>query len=241
VDIYQRDATSWSPAQHRCAWDQWQLPTALALPAEKAAQPRPALQTDSAHFVIEQGGHRWQFCRTSGHLTQWWRDGQPTLLAPVLDNFTRAPLDNDIGVSEATRIDPNAWVERWKAAGMYDLTPVLLQCDALENATDVVIATRHAWQYNGQTLFISRKPGEWLAMAFCMAMFRCNAIWMCRRLRVSACSVSLLRLQSRSVGGDLGRMKTTRIANWPRGRALDITARATAYGLYFPDRKWPAL
>lgn len=157
VDIYQRDATSWSPAQHRCAWDQWQLPTALALPGEKAAQPRPALQTDSAHFVIEQGGHRWQFSRTSGHLTQWWRDGQPTLLAPVLDNFTRAPLDNDIGVSEATRIDPNAWVERWKAAGMYDLTPVLLQCEALENATDVVIATRHAWQYNGQTLFISKK------------------------------------------------------------------------------------
>ncbi|XWJ91154.1 beta-galactosidase [Phytobacter ursingii] len=157
VDIYQREATSWSPAQHRCAWDQWQLPTALALPAEKAKYPRPTLQIDEAHFVVEQGGHRWQFCRTSGHLSQWWRDGQPTLLAPVLDNFTRAPLDNDIGVSEATRIDPNAWVERWKAAGMYDLTPVLLQCDALENAQDVVIATRHAWQYNGQTLFISEK------------------------------------------------------------------------------------
>jgi hypothetical protein len=29
------------------------------------------------------------------------------------------PLDNDIGVSEVDRIDPNAWVERWKSAGLY--------------------------------------------------------------------------------------------------------------------------
>jgi beta-galactosidase len=191
VDIYQRDATSWSPAQHRCAWDQWQLPTALALPAEKAAQPRPTLQTDDAHFVIEQGGHRWQFSRTSGHLTQWWRDGQPTLLAPVLDNFTRAPLDNDIGVSEATRIDPNAWVERWKAAGMYDLTPVLLQCDALENATDVVIATRHAWQYNGQTLFISEKTwrvaGDGVLHGDIQVQRNLDAAACAYRLAVSAC------------------------------------------------------
>jgi beta-galactosidase len=60
---------------------------------------------------------RWQFDRASGNLTQWWRNGVETLLSPLTDNFTRAPLDNDIGVSEATQIDPNAWVERWKAAG----------------------------------------------------------------------------------------------------------------------------
>ena len=32
-----------------------------------------------------------------------------TTADPLRDQFTRAPLDNDIGVSEATRIDPNAW------------------------------------------------------------------------------------------------------------------------------------
>ncbi|MFP1463630.1 hypothetical protein ACLB1E_31215 [Escherichia coli] len=36
-----------------------------------------------------------------------------------------APLDNDIGVSEVTRIDPNAWVERWKAAGHYQAEAAL--------------------------------------------------------------------------------------------------------------------
>ncbi len=48
-----------------------------------------------------------------------WIGDEKQLLTPLRDQFTRAPLDNDIGVSEATRIDPNAWVERWKAAGHY--------------------------------------------------------------------------------------------------------------------------
>jgi beta-galactosidase len=46
---------------------------------------------------------------------------QEQLLTPLRDQFIRAPLDNDIGVSEVERIDPNAWVERWKSAGLYAL------------------------------------------------------------------------------------------------------------------------
>ncbi|MDM8621173.1 beta-galactosidase, partial [Escherichia coli] len=67
------------------------------------------------------------------------------------------PLDNDIGVSEATRIDPNAWVERWKAAGHYQAEAALLQCTADTLADAVLITTAHAWQHQGKTLFISRK------------------------------------------------------------------------------------
>lgn len=157
VDIHQPRATSWSPAHHRSAWDQWRLPAPLCLAAKNDAGPRPVLHSDDAQFVIEQGNQRWQFSRVTGHLMQWWRDGRPTLLSPVCDSFTRAPLDNDIGVSEVTRIDPNAWVERWKAAGMYNLTSELLACEARENAAEIVITTRHAWQYNGEALFISDK------------------------------------------------------------------------------------
>ncbi|SQC43053.1 beta-D-galactosidase [Klebsiella pneumoniae] len=61
------------------------------------------------------------------------------LLTPLRDQFTRAPLDNDIGVSEATRIDPNAWVERWKAAGHYQAEAALLQCTADTLADAVLI------------------------------------------------------------------------------------------------------
>lgn len=48
-----------------------------------------------------------------------WRSG--AAVDPLRDQFIRAPLDNDIGVSEVERIDPNARVERWKSAGLYDL------------------------------------------------------------------------------------------------------------------------
>ncbi len=69
-------------------------------------------------FCIELGNKRWQFNRQSGFLSQMWIGDKKQLLTPLRDQFTRAPLDNDIGVSEATRIDPNAWVERWKAAAI---------------------------------------------------------------------------------------------------------------------------
>ncbi|MCZ6067525.1 hypothetical protein O5258_18800 [Escherichia coli] len=86
-----------------------------------------------------------------------WIGDEKQLLTPLRDQFTRAPLDNDIGVSEATRIDPNAWVERWKAAGHYQAEAALLQCTADTLADAVLITTAHAWQHQGKTLFISRK------------------------------------------------------------------------------------
>lgn len=46
-----------------------------------------------------------------------WIGDEKQLLTPLRDQFTRAPLDNDIGVSEATRIDPNAWVETLEGGG----------------------------------------------------------------------------------------------------------------------------
>ncbi|MGY5958144.1 beta-galactosidase [Kosakonia sp. BK9b] len=157
VDVYQRAATSWSGADHRCAWDQWRLPTPLYITPRLASAPRPQLEVNEQTYDICHQNQRWQFCRRSGNLVQWWRDGQPTLLVPVSDCFSRAPLDNDIGVSEATRIDPNAWVERWKAAGMYDLRAELLDCTVEERASEVVVTTVHRWSGAGKNAFVSRK------------------------------------------------------------------------------------
>src|SRR5699024_2516661 len=95
-----------------------------------AASCTPDLSIDDAFFSVESGHKRWQFNRHSGFLSQYWLDDQPQLLSPLMDQFNRAPLDNDIGVSEAHHIDPNAWVERWKAAGHYQPEVLLLQCEA---------------------------------------------------------------------------------------------------------------
>ncbi|CAM7174601.1 beta-galactosidase [Klebsiella quasipneumoniae subsp. similipneumoniae] len=112
----------------------------------------PQLTTSETDFCIELGNKRWQFNRQSGFLSQMWIGDEKQLLTPLRDQFTRAPLDNDIG-----RIDPNAWVERWKAAGHYQAEAALLQCTADTLADAVLITTVHAWQHQGKTLFISRK------------------------------------------------------------------------------------
>ncbi|SNY61972.1 beta-galactosidase [Enterobacter sp. CC120223-11] len=157
VEVWQTDATAWSDAQHLCAWDQWKIPAPLALAEWPVAGVAPQLTTSDAAFTVSHGNQRWAFSRESGHLEQWWRNEQPGLLSPVQDNFTRAPLDNDIGVSEATRIDPNAWVERWKAAGLYDMEATLLHCEAQTQGESVTIVTRHAWMHQQKALFISDK------------------------------------------------------------------------------------
>ncbi len=157
VEVYQLKATPWSPENHRCAWDQWPLPAPLFIaPPAPGGVPPVLTQTDEMLTLTHQQ-QRWIVDRTSGHLTQWLNNGVETLLSPLTDNFTRAPLDNDIGVSEATRIDPNAWVERWKAAGMYDITPRLLRCEGEQHAREAVVTTLHAWEHLGKALFLSRK------------------------------------------------------------------------------------
>lgn len=157
VEVYQSRATAWSPDNHRCAWDQWRLPAPLAITPQQEAGPGATLAISDEAFNVSWQDRRWHFSRRSGNLEQWWCGETPTLLTPVRDQFTRAPLDNDIGISEVTRIDPNAWVERWKAAGMYAMTPRLLHCAAQESVGEVLITTRHAWEHEDKVLFISDK------------------------------------------------------------------------------------
>lgn len=157
VQVQQIEATAWSEAGHLCAWEQWQLPGILALPDSDRKGIAPQLDVSPERFEIRHQQQRWEFSRETGLLTQWWKDGVAGLLSPLQDQFTRAPLDNDIGVSEATRIDPNAWVERWKAAGMYQLESELISCDAQAMEHEVLLRTAHRWTHNNRTLFVSRK------------------------------------------------------------------------------------
>ncbi|HHN9864807.1 TPA: beta-galactosidase, partial [Escherichia coli] len=157
VHVVQPNATAWSEAGHISAWQQWRLAENLSVTLPAASHAIPHLTTSEMDFCIELGNKRWQFNRQSGFLSQMWIGDKKQLLTPLRDQFTRAPLDNDIGVSEATRIDPNAWVERWKAAGHYQAEAALLQCTADTLADAVLITTAHAWQHQGKTLFISRK------------------------------------------------------------------------------------
>ncbi|HCB0595774.1 TPA: beta-galactosidase [Klebsiella quasipneumoniae subsp. similipneumoniae] len=145
LEVVQPRATDWSPADHRVAWQQFPLPAPLALPAPTVPAGAPDLVVSDEAWQIRAGTQCWTVDRRTGLLSGWSLAGQEQLLTPLQDQFIRAPLDNDIGVSEVERIDPNAWVERWKSAGLFDLEACCVQCDAQRLANETLVDSR--WHY----------------------------------------------------------------------------------------------
>ncbi|HHQ4711150.1 beta-galactosidase [Aeromonas veronii] len=113
--IVQPQATLWSQADHKVARQQFTLPTPLALPAAAAAA---TLSEQPDGWRITAASSQWWLDKQSGRITSWQKSGQEQLLAPIMDHFYRAPLDNDIGTSEADHADPNSWIARWQVCGL---------------------------------------------------------------------------------------------------------------------------
>lgn len=113
--IVQPQATLWSQADHKVARQQFTLPTPLALPAPAAAATLSELPDG---WLVTTANSQWRLDKQSGRITSWQKSGQEQLLAPIMDHFYRAPLDNDIGTSEADHADPNSWIARWQACGL---------------------------------------------------------------------------------------------------------------------------
>ncbi|KMV73875.1 beta-D-galactosidase [bacteria symbiont BFo2 of Frankliniella occidentalis] len=157
VKVVQPNATPWSEAEHCVATEQWLLPTPLRLPTLSTSSEQVSIEEYDEALILRSGSQQWTFARNTGLLSQWTRNQVEQLLTPLTDNFTRAPIDNDIGISEVTRIDPNAWVERWKAAGMYSLTRSCLELRYIQEQNTITVTTVHAYYADKALRFLSRK------------------------------------------------------------------------------------
>ncbi|WEF30221.1 beta-galactosidase [Klebsiella aerogenes] len=155
LEVVQPQATAWSEAGHRVAWQQFPIAAPLALREAASDGPAPMLTIDAATYQVRAGSQLWTINRQSGQLCEWFVAGEQQLLTPLEDQFVRAPLDNDIGVSEVERIDPNAWIERWKSAGLYQLTARCVECEAQQLAREVVIDSRWRYQRGEETVIVS--------------------------------------------------------------------------------------
>ena len=79
----------------------------------------------------------------------WCKLGREQLKEAIADHFYRAPLDNDIGTSEADHADPNAWIARWQEAGLNELQHRCL--DLVVSPDQGVVTVRHGY-FVGDTL-----------------------------------------------------------------------------------------
>lgn len=92
--------------------------------------------TECSQLVFELSNGAWQ---------QFLLDGHNLFTKPPQDNFIRAFIDNDIGVSEVDNPDPNAWAVRWQRAGLMDLTQECLSVD--------YTCTHHCLEVNVRTAY----------------------------------------------------------------------------------------
>jgi beta-galactosidase len=148
VWITQPEATPWSDAGHESARQQFELPASLQLidtPSLNNQSGVPDYSETEDRLTIENIHGHWQFDRISGQLLDWQQNGQALLRAAPRDLFWRAPLDNDIGISEADRVDPNAWAARWTAAGLDRLVShsTLNSVQSLNDRIEITVVHLH--------------------------------------------------------------------------------------------------
>jgi len=147
LSIIQKAETQYSAAGHEVARWQFEVPSAIQFAhgdenakfssgneIRSSEGLSPLLYEHQAENVVVTAGlNRWTVNKSEGLIVSWEKEGREQLLAPIVENFIRAPLDNDIGTSEAGRIDPFSWQARWDKAGLFDMQRRCLKVDLDES------------------------------------------------------------------------------------------------------------
>jgi beta-galactosidase len=149
--IRQVESSAWSEPGFEVARAQFELQAQPAV-AWKPAEPAMIEEHDS-QWLVRGGDNVWTVDQHNGWLCSWKKAGVEQLQSPLHDNFIRAPLDNDIGISEVDRPDPNAWLVRWQEAGLFDLQHRCLGSTCQPERG--LIEVEHAYEYAGKQLLKS--------------------------------------------------------------------------------------
>jgi beta-galactosidase len=137
VWITMPQASAWADAGFEVARTQFDLGAA------GKAQTIESVSVSSLSMGL--GDVRWTIDKNTGFINSWLKSGKEMLEQPIGDHFFRAPLDNDIGVSEAVSPDPESWIERWRAAGLNDLEHRCL--DIVIDQQDNSVRVRHGYLF----------------------------------------------------------------------------------------------
>jgi len=157
IDVVTIGQSPWADSEHVLATEQFSLenPQSLTLPAKLSAAGSLQLTTESEQTIVSGRNFSLSWNNNSGTLSQWLINGQSQLTASLQDNFYRAPLDNDIGTSEADCVDPNAWVSRWDNAGLGQWQRKCQSFITRELGDEIVIEAVYSYHHNDALQLIS--------------------------------------------------------------------------------------
>ena len=106
----------WAKAGHVVAWEQLPLPAGEAAPAVAlAAMPPVELDESGPALTVKGQGFSVAVGRASGALESFRHEGRELVASPLVPNFWRVPLDNDIGFLLLN--DMPRRLAAWKTAG----------------------------------------------------------------------------------------------------------------------------
>lgn len=156
VEVILAQATPWAEAGHCTASEQFELAVdaELLLPGVS-----PAWQgniADSAQkLLVYSDLFALEFDKSLAAIASWKVNDNEKLTQPIMDNFYRAPLDNDIGTSEADRLDANSWFARWQAMGLPSLSREVIDFEWTTNKSGVQVVTKAGYLHAGKVLIVS--------------------------------------------------------------------------------------
>ncbi|MGB3725248.1 MAG: beta-galactosidase [Glaciecola sp.] len=91
-----------------------------------------------------------EFSTDTGLIKRWYHEGTPVIASALVDNFYRAPLDNDIGISEVDNLDENAFEARWQRAGIGQWQRTCANFEVIEGHQDVRINAMFEYYHQHQ-------------------------------------------------------------------------------------------
>ncbi|WED22311.1 beta-galactosidase [Vibrio sp. JC009] len=160
IDLVLNKDLKWAEKGHVTAQEQLPLSGSLSLAPvsdEEVAMSPPQVKTSEEAITVKTSSSVISFEKGSGALSSWIKEGEEQLIEPLKDNFYRAPLDNDIGTSEADFVDPNSWISKWSQSGLDSLTRECKFIQVEETAKSALVSASYHHFANGEVVLIS----EW--------------------------------------------------------------------------------
>lgn len=158
IDVALSNDCAWAQAGHITDTEQFSLVNkAGLLPASVPHFSDSITLNENAEAIdVITETSTFRFDRHLGLLTEWTKNNVSLLASPLEDNFFRAPLDNDIGVSEVDNPDPNAWESRWRKAGIGEWSRSCKGVTTNKSMSDIRITVLFEYQFNGTVQAITK-------------------------------------------------------------------------------------
>ncbi len=109
---------SWAEKGHVIAWDQFKIPIESPTESKKAIQAMSFVNMDNLHdsIVIEGNNFKITFGKVTGAIESFISDGKELISSPLIPNFWRAPIDNDLGYLNIINAENYTIDYSWKMA-----------------------------------------------------------------------------------------------------------------------------